>query len=106
MNKKILTKTCNRCHVEKPITEFNRRTANCDGIDNRCRQCENDKYHNNMKDPVFAARKKEISKQFFKNNPEKASEYFQKWLNQGNNRQIHAKRNYQSYLKRKARNEQ
>ncbi len=34
------TKTCHRCHEEKPISEFARNSSQKDGHHVRCRSCE------------------------------------------------------------------
>lgn len=38
-NNNVQTKTCKCCGRELPITEFNKRTANEDGLDVYCRDC-------------------------------------------------------------------
>lgn len=37
----LQTKRCYLCGESKPLTEFNKRNTNSDGLDNRCRPCVN-----------------------------------------------------------------
>lgn len=44
-------KTCRRCQLSKPVTEFNRKQASPDGYETRCRSCvsevRSERYHAN-----------------------------------------------------------
>lgn len=41
------TKKCTKCKVEKPFSEFNKKAANKDGLQSRCKTCISDCYRKN-----------------------------------------------------------
>ena len=49
------TKTCNQCGIEKPTTEFNKRTAAKDGLQQKCKTCcrANSKYFRDVLRPDY-----------------------------------------------------
>ena len=40
-------KTCSKCSIEKPLTEFSKCKANKDGLQNKCKLCITLHYQNN-----------------------------------------------------------
>jgi hypothetical protein len=48
-------KTCNQCGIEKPTTEFNKRTAAKDGLQQKCKTCcrANSKYFRDVLRPDY-----------------------------------------------------
>lgn len=49
------TKLCNQCGIEQPTTEFNKRTASKDGLQQRCKTCckSNSKYFRDVLRPDY-----------------------------------------------------
>ena len=49
------TKTCTQCKIEQPTTEFNKRTAAKDGLQQRCKTCckSNSKYFRDVLRPDY-----------------------------------------------------
>jgi len=67
------TRTCNKCGIEKPYSEFAKSNSRKLGIQYTCKQCNSDRaklwYFNNK------SRAKENAKRWVKNNREKAKQY-------------------------------
>lgn len=72
------TKTCIKCHIEKDISEFYKRTSSKDGYRNECiscgKKCSNDHYYDNIE------RYKDRNKKWRELNQEKLDENLKKFL--------------------------
>jgi hypothetical protein len=70
-------KTCITCHVEKPFSDYYRKTSSPDGHQTRCKPCQKikDAAHYQQKKDDYAARKTAWRKA----NPEKAKKHKRNW---------------------------
>jgi len=70
-------KTCNKCCVEKPTTEFYKKTTAKDGLFWWCRDCHKtyvkNKYALAYADQNFAAKEKKRIQEYYKQNPDKSN---------------------------------
>ena len=86
-------KVCNKCGIEKPVSEFHRHKRNPDGLTYSCKSCvsihckgwrEENKEHKSELDRVWrqknSARKKRNDKAYSAANKEKKKETQRKWL--------------------------
>jgi hypothetical protein len=68
-------KTCNKCHIEKPKSEFYKKTTAADGLFWWCRDCHKvyvkTKYASAYADKEFAAKESKRVREYLKQNPEK-----------------------------------
>ena len=70
-------KTCTKCGVTKELSEFSKNALAKDGLQSRCKQCQNQygrKWHEANKEKV-----KEKNRKYYKENPEKMKERVKKW---------------------------
>lgn len=44
MTEEIITKTCIKCNLPKPLTEFGKRKASLDGLQFRCKECRKEQH--------------------------------------------------------------
>lgn len=96
-------KTCSKCHIEKPLTEFNKKSSNKDGYNGQCRVCCNlqkkeyyltnlsyyENYRKNNKDKTKInsknwvinnpSKNKTNKKQYREKNKEKFKEYYRNY---------------------------
>lgn len=70
-------KTCTRCGIEKPFSEFVKRRASRDGLNIYCKECHNKLNKKWATDNP--EKNKESKKKWQKNNPERFKESIEKW---------------------------
>jgi hypothetical protein len=88
----MINKSCNKCNVSKPLSEFHKKKASKDGLTNRCKSCDKEYaknwYLNNSECIKELTKKryidnpehqKEASKKWILNNPERKKEAENKW---------------------------
>ena len=70
-------KNCNKCGIEKPVTEFYKKTTAKDGLFWWCRDCHKtyvkNKYALAYEDQAFAAKENKRVQEYYKQNPDKAN---------------------------------
>lgn len=66
-------KTCNQCGLQKPTTEFYKRSASSDGLQHKCKSCVKIINEN------FRDTKPEYQNQWYKKNAKKWSAYCTEW---------------------------
>jgi hypothetical protein len=68
-------KTCNKCHIAKPTTEFYKKSTAKDGLFWWCRECHKTyvkgKYASAYACPEFAEKERKRVAEYYKQNPEK-----------------------------------
>ena len=62
-------KTCTECKIEKPLTEFNKRKQNSDGLDCNCRECRNIKKRAYNAKPEVAENSRKKMNEWYTNLP-------------------------------------
>ena len=62
-------KTCTECKIEKPLTEFNKRKQNSDGLDCNCRECRNIKKRAYNAKPEVAENRRKKMNEWYNNLP-------------------------------------
>ena len=65
-------KKCNKCNIEKPLSEFYKDKSTKDGLSYNCKECKNS-YRKENKDKI-----KEYQEQYYKENRKKLIEYSKK----------------------------
>ena len=112
------TKTCSKCHVEKPFAQFNKKKKGKHGIDSICNSCKSTYYkaYYQKNKPYMADRakeyhakygltpqakgeKREYDKQRYSDNPKAAKERAARWAKTENGRQY--RRKLSSKMRRK-----
>jgi hypothetical protein len=97
-----MTKTCTKCGVEKPFSEFNKDKRNnkdkCNkktGLRSQCKICQK-QYRQNNKEKIT-----EIARQWQQNNKEKVAEYHRRYCQNNKEKVAEQKRKYQQNNKEK-----
>lgn len=70
-------KICNECHEVLPIEQFSKCTANNDGLQNKCRECNNissKQYYEENKEE-----RQQHDKQYYEENKEKRQQHYQQY---------------------------
>jgi len=97
-------KKCSRCHVEKPLSEFNKHKNKKDGCQNQCKECRKIYRQTNKKKLSDCHKKyrqeniekyKEYGKKYYSAHKEKYSEYGKKRWN--NNKELIKKQKKEYY---------
>ena len=74
---KMETKICNKCKIQKELTEFYKLKSSKDGYNSWCKICvneKNNKWRENNREVALTC-----SKKWYQNNKDKKSEYFEKY---------------------------
>jgi len=74
---KMETKICNKCKIQKELTEFYKLKSSKDGYNGWCKIClneKNNKWRENNREVALT-----YSKKWYQNNKDKKSEYFEKY---------------------------
>jgi hypothetical protein len=104
-------KTCNKCNIEKELSEFYKHPKNKDGLDDRCKLCRKEyykQYYSNNQEKYKEKSKqryldnKEYTKQHYLDNQEKYKEKSkQRYLNnKESHKEYYKERNKQYYKQR------
>jgi hypothetical protein len=92
-----MVKTCTRCKIEKPVTEFSRNKGKKDGLESRCRTCRAD--YNRGYCKANAEKMRERTRKWQEANPDKTRERQRRWfeanLDKERERKHHWKKNNQ-----------
>lgn len=78
-------KTCTKCHIEKPLTEFNKRKQSKDGYNSHCKLCAN-----SYPKKVYS----EYNKLYSLINKEQKKQYHKKWVESNREKDRLRKNNY------------
>lgn len=106
-------KTCNKCNIEKELTEFNKSKQNKDGYRNTCTKCRieiNKEWINKNKNKVkeykekWLYNNKEYRKNYYQNNKEIITIKNKKWVNKNKDKVKENKKNYYQNNKNKWKN--
>ena len=88
----ITKKVCSKCHKEKSITEFYKRSSNLRSYCSQCKECMNNSNKKWLKDN--SVKVKERTKKYRKNNKEKMKQLNKTWKNTHKEQINEYKRNY------------
>jgi hypothetical protein len=81
-------KTCNRCNIEKPFTEYCKRKDNKDGIHRYCKECMNNEFkgyyqkvkpEHNARSARWISENKDYHKSLMKDHYHNNKDYYREW---------------------------
>ena len=75
-------KICSRCHQEKPLTDFHKRSDRPTGAQAHCKECQKNRKRVYLNTETGAKKAREDSKNYYYNNKELALENNKTWRNE------------------------